>query len=305
MCLAIYKPKGVEIAKRYLKNGFANNQDGAGFAFIRDGKIEIRKGFFTFSDFWKAYRENKSEPALIHFRWTTHGTTNEANCHPFEICGGQFAVIHNGIIDIDTSSDASRSDTWHYATKVLQPLVEMVPFDLPALRFVVESSIEGSKIAVLRADGECVIFNESLGEWHNGAWYSNDGYKRKPWASVGYGCGYGSLRGETGGPVYSSSDLVQQWLRKKTGWRADSNPTTKRESFPDYEGRAYGAEDADWTEEDIQAEIEASLAVDDEEEASHIIETAQREWEEEQKTQLRLVKDSEKNGESSHERYAG
>src|SRR6266545_3554785 len=55
-CVAIYKPKGVQIAKKYLSNSFENNKDGAGFAYAKDGKITINKGYFSFEEFWKAFK---------------------------------------------------------------------------------------------------------------------------------------------------------------------------------------------------------------------------------------------------------
>ncbi len=180
MCLAIYKPKGVSIAKKYLKNGFSNNEDGAGFTITKDGKLETFKGYFTFGAFWKAYKGHQGETAIIHFRMATHGKCNAENCHPFTLCGEEFAIIHNGILDIDTKSNKDRSDTFHFTELVLQPMFAIMPFDAPALRYLIETSIgTGNKIVALRRDGQHVIFNEGKGAWHKGAWFSNSSYERR------------------------------------------------------------------------------------------------------------------------------
>jgi hypothetical protein len=181
MCLAIYKPKGVTIKKKYLRNGWDANEDGAGFAIARGGKVEIQKGFFTFKEFYSAFRQynHAKEVAIIHFRFATHGVTNVTNCHPFALgSGDQYAMIHNGVIDIECS-DKSLSDTAHFAELVLAPMLEAgVAFDSGALRFLVEGNIgDLNKVVILRGDGAHVIYNEKQGEWKNGSWYSNGGYK--------------------------------------------------------------------------------------------------------------------------------
>lgn len=184
MCLAIAKRKGVEIAKKYLENGFENNDQGAGFAVAHGGNLTISKGFFTFDEFWDAYAPVRNRAAIIHFRWATHGLTNKDNCHPFELCDGEFAMVHNGVLSIDISSDTDRSDTSHFSELVMTPMLSKVAFDDPSLKYLVEQAITSSnKLIVMRRDGKMVIYNEKRGEWHNGVWYSNTQYKFKKYVA--------------------------------------------------------------------------------------------------------------------------
>lgn len=178
MCLAIVQPKGKSVPREYLLEGFCSNPHGAGFAYARKGEVHIRKGYFHADEFADAVAAEASKlSALIHFRFATHGAKGEFNCHPWELCDGRFAMIHNGILPI--ASTPQKSDTGHFADQVLTPALERFksPAD-PALRYLVESSIgDGNKIAVLDQRGEATIYNEKQGHWHKGIWYSNHGYQ--------------------------------------------------------------------------------------------------------------------------------
>src|SRR4029077_20911690 len=140
MCLAIWKPKGIQISRKYLENGYDDNPHGCGFAYSAKGHINVQKGFKDFGAFYKAIRPLMSKhPMLIHFRWATHGSHSTANTHPFMINAGRFAVIHNGCINIKTSGD--KSDTRMFCERVLEPMFNMVEFDDDALRYLVQGNI--------------------------------------------------------------------------------------------------------------------------------------------------------------------
>lgn len=161
-------------------NGHSNNPDGAGLAIARGGKIEVIKGMFPkFEDFWKVYKQHEKHSMILHFRLATHGAKDEANCHPWTLNEGDFALVHNGIISIKLT-DATLSDTGNFCRLVLEPMLRHNKPTKPALRYLIEQAVGSSnKILLINRAGQVTIFNESAGEWHKGAWFSNTGYAHK------------------------------------------------------------------------------------------------------------------------------
>ncbi len=178
MCLAIFKPENQKVLKHEMENAFDNNDDGAGFAYPQNGKVEIEKGFFKFEDFWKAIQPHMDKPMVIHFRWTTHGLTNKDNCHPFRVTDN-LVMIHNGMINAVDITDKDKSDTRTFVDDYVKPINKGNP------RFIyteygnrtLQACIGSSKLVFLNKKGESVIVNESAGHWQDGVWYSNDSYK--------------------------------------------------------------------------------------------------------------------------------
>ena len=178
MCLAIVKPLGVVPNWRYLENGFKKNKDGAGFAVAVNGRVESHKGFFTFAEFRAAFEPHCRRAALIHFRWATHGKVDGANCHPFTVIKDRLAVIHNGVLNISTEDDKSKSDTQHFVDKVLRPMAKSDSkfHRRPHVQFLGEAAISGNKLCFIEGTGQHTIWNEKSGVWVQKIWYSNDGY---------------------------------------------------------------------------------------------------------------------------------
>ena len=177
MCIAIHKPKGVIIPQAHLEESFVSNPDGAGFTVcLSSGKLVSRKGFFTIEAFNAAFRSYTSFPALIHFRIATSGGINPEMCHPFELCGGKYSMIHNGVLDLKPHK--GKSDTATFADSVLTPLLArgIHPSD-PAFKFLVEGTIgKWNKILIMDNSGKVTYFNEKEGHRFNKIWYSNNSY---------------------------------------------------------------------------------------------------------------------------------
>jgi hypothetical protein len=179
MCIAIARPANSHISKETLQQCFDSNPDGAGFCVEHEGNLQIHKGFFTFESFYNAYEPFQHQKALIHFRIKTHGLLNTDNCHPFSV-SDEVVFIHNGIIQGVPHSD-TESDTIVFNNMYIKPTVRnwgKSSLVAPAFKGLVEKFIGGSKLAFfIKGEEEFLIYNEKLGNYSEGVWYSNTSWK--------------------------------------------------------------------------------------------------------------------------------
>ena len=195
MCIAILKPSGVnQPSEDVLKICFDNNNDGAGYMFVRKGLIVIRKGFMTFVDFISDYNHQRlSDKDVIgyHFRIRTDGKISKGCTHPFPIaahenqltrlsCNTDLAMMHNGILPIKHESHIS--DTMEFTMSILNDLTIRDNIHRPAIIKLLTEYIGTSKVCILDRDGRY----ELLGNWINddGVFYSNDTYKESWYGSM-------------------------------------------------------------------------------------------------------------------------
>lgn len=75
--------------------------DSAGIAVIEDGKITVMKdkGRVANLESIDGIKDLKSNIGIAHTRWATHGKPAQVNAHPHMDNSGEFAVVHNGIIE--------------------------------------------------------------------------------------------------------------------------------------------------------------------------------------------------------------
>lgn len=177
MCLLIFKPEGKTIPSNYLINAHLSNPHGCGVAVAANGKIKIEKSSrWTASEVEKVLKSNVNSPAIVHFRWATHGSKTFDNTHPFKL-NDNWVAAHNGVIP-DMQTEGDESDTRAFLRQHVMPLLDVgVRLDDKDILTMLGTSMgQANKMTFLSADGSYGIANEKSGHWKDGIWYSNESY---------------------------------------------------------------------------------------------------------------------------------
>jgi glucosamine--fructose-6-phosphate aminotransferase (isomerizing) len=155
--------------------------DSAGVAITGEASLEVLKKVGNLNALKDKLNgeEHFASAGIGHTRWATHGRPSDANAHPHTDCTGQFAVVHNGIIEnylnlrewLESEGHTFRSQT---DTEVLPHLIEhFYQGDLLEAVLAAVSKLEGSyaiavvsskepdKLIAVRQDSPLVV---GLGE---------------------------------------------------------------------------------------------------------------------------------------------
>ncbi len=189
MCVIIAKPETVKLERAIYQEAFRVNKDGAGFAYISNRKIHIRKGYFNFKNFYSALKEHEDKMLVVHCRIQTCGFVNEDNCHPFLIeipdTPYSYIVAHNGTLKWPSTKE--KSDTRHFVEELLTPLFTKNPeiLDEPWCRWMLQEAVGGNKLVIVRYNKDTNLYtthiiNEALGVKDKGCWFSNSSWR--PWS---------------------------------------------------------------------------------------------------------------------------
>lgn len=85
MCVIIFVPKNEVISDEELVNAWTVNPDGAGYAIQKDGKVEFKRGFMDFQNFYNAISPLIGNyNLLLHFRISTSDSVNRVQTHPYK-----------------------------------------------------------------------------------------------------------------------------------------------------------------------------------------------------------------------------
>lgn len=180
MCVIAYQPAGKTLDRELAKAMWKKNPDGGGFAFRKQGKLEVVKTM-NFTNWWSLYRNYTTaypeSDFLIHMRIGTQGNVDVGNAHPF-VVSDTLVMAHNGHIDGCSSWNKAeeRSDTRIFVEQIL-PNLHPLWLDDPFMCDFMEDAIGGSKLAFLNTDPnldhEVYILNDHRGDWLDGFWFSN------------------------------------------------------------------------------------------------------------------------------------
>lgn len=209
MCIICAKEEGILLLDSVVQNMWDNNDDGAGFMYVEDGKLNVIKGLMTFDDFLKAYEPHKLKSLVMHFRIRTHGHTNAEMTHPF-VVDENLAFAHNGIIS--GLGDSTHSDTWYFNELYLKKIREQVSnfLNIPPVVDLIADKIGHSKLVFMDNTGEITIVNEGKGERSKeGIWFSNSSWK----TARTYGRSYSSSN--SCGIPYGTEDYYEWYGQNK------------------------------------------------------------------------------------------
>lgn len=167
MCVLIVKPAGVPMPpKGILMRCAARNPHGFGFA--------TKDVLFKSLDFEEFYRElskvNIGDACIIHFRYATHGSIKQENCHPFYNYSARIAFAHNGMIhEIEPYMDMTDSETAFQFYFV--PKIKRYGLYSKGLSRAVNKVLGSNKFAFIDSNGNLRTFGRYIE--HKGCFYSN------------------------------------------------------------------------------------------------------------------------------------
>lgn len=151
--------------------------DSAGVAFIDEGKLYVEKKVGKVRELVRSLwgKDLKATIGIGHTRWATHGEVCDLNAHPHVDNKGEFAVVHNGIIEnymelkeeilkqgVEYKSQTDTEAIVHlialnYDGDLLRTVIKIIKRIKGAYAFAVISTKEPSRIVAVRYGSPLVI----------------------------------------------------------------------------------------------------------------------------------------------------
>ena len=194
MCIIIAKDKHGRLPKEEeLKRSFEYNSDGAGFMYVKNGKVVIDKGYMTYDSFIKHYKtlleefhNFKNKSLVIHCRIGTSGKNIKENTHPFPISSDtrmlrakklsleDVGIVHNGIIK-GYGTATGLNDTQEFISKYIYPIYSHFKdfYKNKDIMYGIEV-ITGSKWVILDKEDNLYFIGDFIDD--KGLMFSNSSY---------------------------------------------------------------------------------------------------------------------------------
>jgi len=183
MCLITINTTETKFTEAWLLDFFSYNEDGLGVMYSENNELVIEKfvpkNKAQALEFYSTHVEGKN--AVVHWRMRTHGATDMANAHPYEVLnkeehGIDLWMMHNGILSGVANDQPHMSDTWHFIRDTMRPLLASFPelLNTPAFIELIEENIGSSnKLVFMDTFGNTTVINEAAFHEFSGAKLSN------------------------------------------------------------------------------------------------------------------------------------
>lgn len=237
MCVIAFKPYNVAFpSETILKNCYDNNPDGAGFMYVHNDKLYIRKGFTTYESFYEALNYARkitgdNVPYVMHFRIATQGY-QPTMTHPFPLStkmdnlkrlktACNIGVAHNGIIQLTSDGSKDYSDTMKFITDYLALIIQSYDWYKNArTKQLIERLMGSCRLAILDKNGHCELLGSGWVQ-DKGCFYSNNSYSYKKyvyskwWDEDDYGYYYSTDRKKQGNYFSKYDEYAKHYNRAK------------------------------------------------------------------------------------------
>ena len=190
MCVIISRQPGIELPFEKLENACITNSDGWGLSVADRGKLETVTKYDpagnNAEEIAKILEQTKDQRVFLHLRYSTAGTKDQNNCHPFQSStlkddGRDISFMHNGTI-YAFKGNTNFSDTYNFNQEIVSPLCKMMlaadpdnnPLENPLLPKLLKEYAGGNSIFLLYDQfGNEIIINKDKGHQYEGWWASN------------------------------------------------------------------------------------------------------------------------------------
>lgn len=186
MCVIIYIPKGETISTEELKDAWTTNPHGAGYSYQKDNRVNFKRGFMKFDDYYNEIKDLIGDYNLIlHFRISTSKSVNKVQTHPYKkgnviVTEGSTkkpVICMNGIISGQkTYKDCN--DTMSY---IVDHQEAFASINQDILNIIENAT--GAKWAVMTPEN--VLLSSKFVE-RNGRFYSNTNHLWSSWVYRDY-----------------------------------------------------------------------------------------------------------------------